>query len=96
MVIIGLGTFLIRASFWLFKRPAWLDACRPFLSRLPAVVLPILAASFFVGGKANPSHFAGGLVAALIMWRTKSVMAAMGFGFLVFWLLKTFVPLGAL
>ena len=90
MIIIGVGTFLIRASFWLVARPAWLDRWRPFLSRLPAVVLPILAVSSLVGIRAGSPHLLGSLVAVVVMWRTKSVMASMGLGFFAFWLLKTF------
>ncbi|WP_254543512.1 AzlD domain-containing protein [Halomarina pelagica] len=76
----GLGTFAIRLSFFLlFER---VDTVPPrvrwALSFVPAAVLAALVAPEFVslapGGTSTPRLLAG-VLAALVAWRTESVLA---------------------
>ncbi|MFC7155430.1 AzlD domain-containing protein [Halomarina halobia] len=76
----GLGTFAIRLSFFLlFER---VDTVPPrvrwALSFVPAAVLSALVAPEFVAlspSEFSPARLLAGVLAALVAWRTESVLA---------------------
>lgn len=90
---IGLGTFLFRFSFiFLYGRfhlPEWLRRAMRFV---PAAVLSALIfPAILVDGDMiwislqNPRMIAG-IVAMLVAWRTKNLLATIASGLGVFWL----------
>jgi branched-subunit amino acid transport protein len=89
IAVIGALTFAIRASFLVGPRPHWEARLRPYLQRLPAAVLPALAASALVGTTAGPEpRLLAVAAAAAVAWRTRSIAGAMVAGMLVFWALR--------
>lgn len=91
---IGAGTFLIRVSFLaLLGRvegvPQW--AAR-ILRLIPAAVLAAIAAPALThaGGSFDllSERFAAGVIAALVAWGTKNVIATLAAGMGVLWLLQ--------
>lgn len=93
IVVLGLGTFALRLSG--IQLHAWLDEFPPRVERVLAFVPPaILAAIVFpalfpvegslVGVFTDPRLLAGG-VAAVVAWRTGSMLATIGVGMAVLW-----------
>lgn len=95
ILILGLGTFVIRASFML---PRDREAPSPYLARVlqlvPAAVLSALVtpALVFVDGEiAVPwtnERLVAGVIAAIVAWRTKSVMITLLAGMAVLWAIR--------
>ena len=94
MGVAGLGTWLIRMSFIaLLGRAATIpDLAMRILRLIPAAVLaaivtpPITHASgsFDLG----TDRFVAGVIAGLVAWRTKNVLATIGAGMGMLWLLQ--------
>lgn len=94
LVIISVGTFLLRFSFiFLYGRlslPAWLHRAMRFV---PAAVLSalIFPALLIQNGELSLSvendRLLAGIVAMIIAWRTKNLLATIAAGLGVFWLL---------
>ena len=93
VVVLGVGTFALRISG--IQLHAWLDEFPPRAERVLVFVPPaILAAIVFpalfpvegslVGVFTDPRLLAGGL-AALVAWRTGSMLATIGVGMAVLW-----------
>jgi branched-subunit amino acid transport protein len=87
IVVAGLGTFLLRASFlFLFER---VGGVPPRLERalryVPAAVLAALVVPAVVAADGSPTvlgndRLIAGAVAALVAWRTESVLATIVVG----------------
>lgn len=96
IVVAGLGTFLLRASFlFLFER---VGGVPPRLERalryVPAAVLAALVIPAIVAADGSPTilgndRLLAGTAAALVAWRTESVLATIVVG------MVTLVALGA-
>lgn len=92
--VAGLGTWLIRLSFiaLLGRVAAIPDLAMRILRLIPAAVLAALVApslthatgSFDLG----TDRFIAGAVAAVVAWRTKNVLATIGVGMGLLWLLQ--------
>ncbi|WP_293209726.1 AzlD domain-containing protein [Parvibaculum sp.] len=94
LLALGLGTFLLRLSFvelaGRFVIPAGLTKALRFLPAavLSAIILPAIlrvepGALYF--GLDNP-RLAAGVLAALVAWTTKSVLATLAIGMSTLWL----------
>ena len=94
MGIAGLGTWLIRVSFIaLVRRDAVIpDLVMRLLRLIPAAVLAAIVApslthttgSFDLGTE----RFLAGIVATVVAWRTKNVLATIGAGMGVLWVVQ--------
>ena len=94
LLAIGLGTFLIRFSFiWLFGR----GTVRPEVQRVLRFVPPAVLAALVVPGLVFPPQAAfsfqnprlwAGLIATLVAWRSRSVLATLAAGMGSLWLLS--------
>jgi branched-subunit amino acid transport protein len=94
IAIIGLGTFLIRVSFLALlgrveRVPDW--AMR-ILRLIPAAVLAAIAAPALTHATGSfdlaTDRFAAGVVAALVAWRTRNVVATLAVGMTILWILQ--------
>lgn len=92
VALLGLGTYGLRLSFielrgWVESFPPWLE---PALAYVPAAVLAALVAPALVSldagltGVLNARALAGAL-AAVVAWRTGSMLATIGAGMAVVW-----------
>lgn len=98
MVIGGLATFAIRATFILLvgqrEIPGVLRRALHFIppAVLTAIILPelILPAGELNLSPANPNLLAG-IAAVLVAWRTRSVLLTILVGMVVFWLVRMVV-----
>lgn len=88
------GTWAIRVSFIaLFGR---LEAIPPWVLRIlqliPAAVLAALVAPALTHSSGHfdlaSARFAAGIVAAVVAWRTKDVLATISVGMVVLWILQ--------
>lgn len=93
IIVIGLGTFALRASFieigGRFALPAPVTRALRFLPAavLSAIILPALLRAEAGGlsfDPANPRLIAG-VVATLVAWKTKSVLATLAAGMGTLW-----------
>lgn len=93
VLLAGLATFAIRFSFigaaGRIKIPAWFSRMLRFVpvAALTALVWPdvlITQGAFTLG---EPRLIAG-LIAAIIAWKTRNILATLGGGMLVLWLLQ--------
>lgn len=94
IVMIGVGTFLIRFSFiWLLGR----NKVHPRLQRLlqfvpPAVLSALVMPSFFFPQQSEFSfenyRMWAGVFAALVAWRTKNVLLTIASGLIALWILS--------
>ena len=91
----GLGTFAIRYSFiGLLRRSAdeIPDLARRALRLIPAAVLAALTAPSLTHPDAffDPwnDRMVAGIIAALVAWRTKNVLATITAGMVALWLLQ--------
>lgn len=92
MLVIGVGTFLIRFSFiWLFGRGEVSPGVQRVLRFVPPSVLTALILPSFVFPQHaafsldNPRMWAG-MFAAIVAWRTKNVMFTIAAGMAALWL----------
>jgi branched-subunit amino acid transport protein len=99
MIGLGLGTFIIRASFiTLFGKwqiPPRLQRALRFIpaSILFALVVPqILMRNNAVDLSLSNPRLAAGVAAALVAWRTKNVFITILSGMVVLWLLQALFP----
>ncbi|MGC8494924.1 MAG: AzlD domain-containing protein [Syntrophobacteraceae bacterium] len=89
---IGLGSFLIRFSFlWLFGRGSVSPRVERVLRFVPASALSALVLPSFVFGQQAPFSFENprlwaGAVAALIAWKSRSVLLTIAAGMVCLWL----------
>ena len=97
LAIVGVGavTFLLRASFIVFadphRFPAWFRKALVFVP--PAVLAAIVAPGLLLReGAVDPSwhnpRWIAGIVAMLVAWRTRSVLATTVAGMGALWLLQ--------
>jgi branched-subunit amino acid transport protein len=92
--VIGLGTWLIRVSFMALlgrveQVPPMLGRILRFIPAavLAALVLPALTHSTGELDLAT-DRFIAGAIAAVVAWRTKSVLATIGVGMASLWVLQ--------
>jgi branched-subunit amino acid transport protein len=98
MVLGGLATFAIRATFILLVGQREIpDLLRRALRYIPpavltAIILPelLLPAGELNLSLANPNLLAG-MAAALVAWRTRSVLLTILVGMVVFWIVRVVV-----
>ena len=98
MIICGLATFAIRATFIILigqrEIPPLLRRALYFIppAVLTAIILPelVLPRGSLDLSPTNPNLLAG-LVAVLVAWRTRSVLLTIVIGMAVFWLLQAVV-----
>lgn len=96
VLVLGIGTFLIRFSFILIMDKLTLpDAVHKMLRFIPAAVLTaLIVPSILLLHKNGVTTFAGwerlvaGLVAVLVAWKTKNILATISVGMIVLWGLK--------
>ena len=95
IAVVGAGTLALRASFLMWgdriPRPAWLDRA---LRQVPPAVLAVLVTANLVIrdnridlSPANHRLLAG-LIAALVAWRTRSLLWTIVAGMAALWLLN--------
>lgn len=94
VVLIGVGTWMIRLSFVaLFGR---VDTIPPTVMRIlaliPAAVLAAIVAPALTHSSGSldlgTDRFFAGVMAALVAWRTKNVLATIGVGMGALWILQ--------
>ncbi len=92
VLIMGVGTFVIRFSFILIMDKLTLpDAVHRMLRFIPAAVLTALIVPSVLLHKNGVTSFAGwerliaALVAVLVAWKTKNILATIGSGMVVMW-----------
>lgn len=95
VVAIGAGTFLLRSSFLVLLGRAEVPGRLVRVLRfIPAAVLPALIVPIVLsgggeagGGAIGFSRPVAALVAALVAWKTKNVLATIGVGLVTLWIL---------
>ncbi len=89
LFLIGVATFSLRSAFILIGRGDPALRVAAVLRFVPAAVLPALATSAVIGNGAAalPPRIAAAAVAALVVWRFRSVAGAMIAGMAVLWAL---------
>ncbi len=92
---IGIGTFAIRYSFILIMDRLTLpDAFHKMLRFIPASVLTALAVPAILLHKNGGTSFAGwertiaALIAVLVAWKTKNILATIASGMASLWILQ--------
>jgi branched-subunit amino acid transport protein len=98
MILSGLATFAIRATFILLigqrEIPGLLRRALRYIppAVLTAIILPelLLPAGELNLSLANPNLLAG-VVAALVAWRTRSVLFTILVGMVVFWIARVII-----
>lgn len=93
--IIGLGTFLLRFSgLQLLGQGAMPDWLARTLRYVPAAVIAAIVVPAIVHGGPAPgfnlenTRLLAGVIAAVIAWTTRSVLATLGVGMASLWLLE--------
>lgn len=93
IVLLGIGSFALRLSFiqlhgWLLEFPPWVERALTFLppAILAALVFPqvITLDGSLVYAVVNERSVAA-LVAAIVAWRTGNMLATIGVGMVVLW-----------
>jgi branched-subunit amino acid transport protein len=98
MLIAGAITFAIRYSFIgageRFAPPGWFTRALRFvpIAALTALVWPDLLIARGALAFTEP-RLAAGLLAALVAWRTRNVLATIGAGMAALWLLQSLQPM---
>jgi branched-subunit amino acid transport protein len=96
IIVIGIGTFVLRASFielgGRFALPAPVTRALRFLPAavLSAIILPAILRGTEGGlyfGIGNPRLIAG-IAAAFVAWKTKSVLATLATGMGTLWIMQ--------
>lgn len=102
IVAVGVGTYALRLSFILLL--GRLDEVPPrvagVLRFVPAAVLAALVVPAVVSLSIEPApalqfdsaKLVAGSVAALVAWRTENVLATIGVGMIVLWVVRLVVP----
>ena len=94
LAIVAAGTWTIRVSFIaLFGRVEVIpDSILRLLKLIPAAVLAALVAPALTHATGSfdlaTTRFAAGIVAALVAWRTKNVLATIATGMVTLWILE--------
>ena len=94
VVIIGVLTFAIRGAFILRRGRVPNARPTPWLARVPAAILPLLAASALYSAVASPADapkIIAAAAAALIAWRRRNLLLSLGVGMGTLWLLDAVV-----
>ena len=92
--VAGLGTWLIRLSFiaLLGRTAAIPDVAMRILRLIPAAVLAAIVTPSITHASGSfdlaTDRFVAGVIAGLVAWRTKNVLATIGAGMGVLWLLQ--------
>jgi branched-subunit amino acid transport protein len=92
--VAGLGTWLIRLSFiaLLGRTAAIPDLAMRILRLIPAAVLAAIVTPSITHASGSfdlaTDRFVAGVIAGLVAWRTKNVLATIGAGMGVLWLLQ--------
>ncbi len=92
--VAGLGTWLIRLSFiaLLGRTAAIPDFVMRILRLIPAAVLAAIVTPSITHASGSfdltTDRFVAGVIAGLVAWRTKNVLATIGAGMGVLWLLQ--------
>lgn len=94
--VAGAGTLLLRVSFIGLTKPE--STVPPFVERalrlVPAAVLSALAAAGLFRPEGDLDFFSArllaGIVAVVVAWRTKSVVATLVVGMITLWILEAF------
>ncbi len=95
IVLVSVSVFLLRASFFFLRghveMPGWFERALRFVPAavLSALVFPALLLVNGAPSVANPRLLAG-LVAALVAWRTRNLLATIAVGMAVLLLLQAF------
>ncbi len=93
--LVGLGTFALRSSFiMLFKegnQPQWLSRALRYVA--PAMLATILTSSLLtsrenLSAELSQNRFIAVTVAALVAWRSKSLLWTILTGMVLLWLLN--------
>ncbi len=93
MMVIGMGTFMLRFSFiWLFGRGKVRPEIEQMLKFVPPSVLAALALPAFIFSSSAPFSFTNprllaGLVAAMVAWRSRNVLLTIVIGMAALWLI---------
>ncbi len=94
MGVAGLGTWLIRLSFiaLLGRVTAIPDLAMRILRLIPAAVLAAIVAPSITHASGTfdlgTDRFVAGVIAGVVAWRTKNVLATIGVGMGLLWLLQ--------
>jgi branched-subunit amino acid transport protein len=97
IAVIGAGTFLIRISFLaLLSR---VETIPPLAVRILRLIPAAVLAAITVPGLTNAegtfdlgtTRFAAGVIAALVAWRTKNVLATIVVGMGALWIIEALV-----
>lgn len=92
--VAGLGTWLIRLSFiaLLGRTAAIPDLAMRILRLIPAAVLAAIVTPSITHASGSfdlaTDRFVAGVIAGLVAWRTKNVLATIGAGMGMLWLLQ--------
>jgi branched-subunit amino acid transport protein len=99
IVAAGVVTLLARASFIVLppetRTPIWLQRGLKFVAAavLPALVIPdVLFRDVPPGDVVNVYRIVAASIALLVAWRSRSVLATLGVGLGILWLLHHFRP----
>lgn len=95
ILVAGIGTFSLRASFiFLLERAYEMETLKQVLRFVPPAVLAalvssglVLRADAFEPGQGG-NRLIAGLTAALIAWKTRSILATIAGGMCLFWILS--------
>lgn len=92
VLILGLGTFIIRLSFILIMdRITMPETVQQMLRFIPAAVLTALTVPAVLLHKsgsttmADPERIVAALIAVVVAWKTKNILATIGTGMAVLW-----------
>lgn len=94
VLCLGIGTFLIRFSFILIvDRVTFPEAVNRMLRFIPASVLPAIIVPAVVlhgadGGLVGLARPVAALVAVLVAWKTRNILATIASGMIVLWVLR--------
>ena len=90
ILVIGLATYALRASFLLVFDGEAPAAVERALRYVPVAVLPALATSAVIGagGGQTDLRIVAALIAAFVAWKTRSVAGTMVGGMLALWALQ--------
>jgi len=94
MLVIGAGTFLIRFSFiWLLGRGEVSPELQRILRFIPpsvlsAMILPSFVLPHHTGFAMDNPRMWAGIVAAIVVWRTKSMILTSITGMSALWLIS--------
>jgi len=86
ILVLGMGTFLIRFSFLGIigdrAMPGWLVRCLRYtaVAVLPGLVAPAVIWPAATGGTADPARLAAAIVTIAVGWWSRSLLGAMAAG----------------